>query len=196
MRQLFDALPADTGMGFVVIQHMDPDRPSMLVNILSTVTRMPVIEATDGMPVQANRVHVIPPAEDLLVRGGTLALVPRPQDGKVPHLPINLFFTSLAEDRQGAAVAVVLSGSGSDGTGGLRAVKAAEGITFAQDPASAQFRSMPESAIAAGVVDGVLPCADLARELARGGASRISPVPVGRASAGGQCSRATRPLRG
>ncbi|MEN9800416.1 MAG: hypothetical protein RL653_4113 [Pseudomonadota bacterium] len=152
LRQLFAHLPADSGMGFVVIQHLDPDQPSMLTRILEGATRCSVVEATSGMPVEPNRVHVIPPGSDLTIEHGTLALGRRQTTGRL-HLPIDTFFRSLAEDGRERAIGVVLSGSGADGTEGLRAIKAEGGIALAQEPESAQFRSMPESAITAGVVD-------------------------------------------
>jgi two-component system CheB/CheR fusion protein len=166
LRQLFIDLPDDTGLAFVVIQHLDPDRPSMLTSVLGGDVRMPVVEVTDGMRAAPDRVHVIPPHADISIARGILGLVPRPQERKL-HLPIDSFFQSLADDQPNRAIGVVLSGSGSDGTEGLRAIKAAGGITFAQDSESAQFRSMPESAVAAGVVDFRLSPRGIAGELAR-----------------------------
>jgi two-component system, chemotaxis family, CheB/CheR fusion protein len=152
LRVLFDHLPVDPGIGFVVIQHLDPDRPSMLTKVLEGGTHLPVVEATNGMRVEKNRVHVIPSGFDLSIHDGVLELVRRERTGKL-HLPIDAFFRSLAEDSHGQAIGVVLSGSGSDGTEGLRAIKCAGGISIAQEPESAQFRDMPANAIAAGVVD-------------------------------------------
>lgn len=152
LRQLFAHLPVEIGMSFVVVQHLDPDRPSMLASVLEGVTRLRVVEAANGMPVEPNRVHVIPSGSDLSIQHGVLTLIPRQRTGKL-HLPIDAFFRSLAQDQGARAIGVVLSGSGSDGTEGLRAIKAEGGIAIAQEPDSAQFRSMPESAIAAGVVD-------------------------------------------
>jgi two-component system, chemotaxis family, CheB/CheR fusion protein len=152
LRQLFAHLPEDTGVAFVVIQHLDPDRASLLARVLEGVTPLQVVEATSGMPVVANRVHVIPPGADLTIQRGILVLVGRKKTGHL-HLPIDSFFRSLAEDQGGRAIGVVLSGSGADGTEGLRAIKAEGGITMAQEPGSAPFPSMPESALASGVVD-------------------------------------------
>lgn len=152
LRVLFAHLAVDPGIGFVVIQHLDPDRPSMLTKVLEGVTRLSVVEAAVGMRVERNRVHVIPSGFDLTIQDGTLQLTRREKTGRL-HLPIDGFFRSLAEDRRGQAIGVVLSGSGSDGTEGLRAIKAAGGISIAQDPDSAQFRDMPASAIAGGGVD-------------------------------------------
>ncbi|MBI5546174.1 MAG: PAS domain-containing protein [Deltaproteobacteria bacterium] len=166
LRQLFAHLAPDLGVAFVVIQHLDPDRPSMLTKVLAGVTPLPVIEATSGMRVEPNRVYVIPSGSDLTIRGGALTLEHRHLTGKL-HLPIDSFFRSLAEDSESGAIGVVLSGSGADGTEGLRAIKAAGGVVIAQEPDSAQFRSMPESAIAAGVVDFCATPERIAKELAR-----------------------------
>ena len=166
LRQLFAHIPDDTGMAFIVIQHLDPGRPSMLTSVLAGDLRMPVVEVTEGMCAEPNRVHVIPPGTDLSIARGILTLSPRQLTRKL-HLPIDSFFRALADDELAMAIGVVLSGSASDGTEGLRAIKAAGGITFAQNPESAQFRSMPESAIAAGVVDFSLSPEDIANELAR-----------------------------
>ncbi|HLT39742.1 MAG TPA: CheR family methyltransferase, partial [Enhygromyxa sp.] len=139
-------------MAFVVVQHLDPDRPSMLASVLEGVTGLPVVEAESGMPAKPNRVHVIPSGSDISIEHGLLRLSPRELTGRL-HLPIDSFFRSLAEDRRNRAIGVVLSGSGADGSEGLKAIKAGGGITIAQEPDSAQFRGMPESAIGAGVVD-------------------------------------------
>ena len=152
LRQLFAQVPLDTGMAFVVIQHLDPTRPSMLTDVLAGDIDMPVAEVTDGMVVEPDHVYVIPPGADLGLRQGVLVLRERAPGRKI-HLPIDGFFRELAEEQPDRAIGVVLSGSAFDGTEGLRAIRAAGGITCAQDPESAQFRSMPESAIAAGVVD-------------------------------------------
>ena len=152
LRQLFSQLQAKSGMSFVVIQHLDPARPSILTSVLAGITDLPVVEARNDMPAEPDRVHVIPSDSDLAIQGGVLRLMPRRMTGRL-HLPIDSFFRSLAPDAKGRAIGVVLSGSGNDGTEGLRAIKAEGGITMAQEPESAQFKSMPESAIAAGVVD-------------------------------------------
>ncbi len=166
LRQLFACLPADTDMAFVVIQHLDPERPSMLASVLAGDARMPVVEVAAGMRAEPNQVYVIPPDADLSIHEGLLTLIPRQQTHKL-HLPIDSFFRALAADSSERAIGVVLSGSASDGTEGLRAIKAAGGITFAQEPESAQFRSMPESAIAADVVDFRSTPEEIARELVR-----------------------------
>ncbi len=166
LRRLFSSLPGDTDMAFVVIQHLDPERPSMLSSVLAGDARMPVLEVTASTRAEPNHVYVIPPDADLTIHEGVLTLIPRQQTRNL-HLPIDAFFRALAADSQERAVGVVLSGSASDGTEGLRAIKAVGGITFAQDPTSAQFRSMPESAIAADVVDFRSTPEEIASELVR-----------------------------
>ena len=161
---LLRALPADTGMAFVLVQHLDPTHASMLTEILSRTTSMPVVEAGEGMRVEPDHVYVIPPAANLSVSNGALHVVPR--GNVIPRRAIDLFLQSLAEDQGSRAVGVVLSGSGSDGSAGLALIKAEGGITIAQDQ-SAQHVSMPASAAAAGAVDFVLPPAGIAAELAR-----------------------------
>lgn len=168
LRLLLTELPSDTGMAYVVIQHMDPEHASMLAELLAAHVQVPVVEVVDGMRATANRIHVIPPGAELSIQDGVLSVASR-QRTRGLHLPIDTFFRSLANDQPGRAIGVVLSGTGSDGTDGLRAIKAAGGITFAQDPDSAEFRGMPASAIAAGVVDVRANPSELGRELARFG---------------------------
>ena len=160
------ALPADTGMGFVLIQHMDPTHESILASLLQRATKMPISEATDGTLVEPNRAYILPPKSLMTISSGVLSLTSRnPRSFK--DRPIDHFFLSLAEDLNNRAIGVVLSGTASDGTRGLLAIKAEGGITFAQDPASAQFSSMPASAIASGCVDFTLSPAQIAAELSR-----------------------------
>lgn len=166
LRQFFSHLPDDTGMAFVVIQHLDPGHPSRLSTVLAGDVRLPITEVTSDMRAEMNRVYVIPHDADLSIHQGLLTLVPRQLTRKL-HLPIDSFFRALAADLSEQAIGVVLSGSASDGTEGLRAIKAAGGIAFAQAPESALFGSMPESAIAAGVVDFRSSPEQLASELVR-----------------------------
>ena len=162
---LVRGIPVDSGMAFVLIQHLDPNHPSYLREALSRATTLPVSEIRGGMKVEPNQVYVIPPDADVGILNGVLVLLARTTDARVPHLPIDFFFKALASDRGSNAGGVVLSGTGSDGTEGLREIKAAGGLTFAQTVASARFSGMPESAIKAGVVDVALPPAELAAEL-------------------------------
>ncbi len=163
--KLLNALPLDTGMGFVLIQHLDPDHDSALTQILSRATSMPVIEIENDQPVLRNQVHVIPRDTNLTIEQGVLKLAPRPK-GRAPHKPIDTFFESLAQDQRERAIGVVLSGTASDGTLGLEVIKAEGGFTFAQDD-TAKHDSMPRSAVAAGCVDLVLSPTDISKELAR-----------------------------
>ncbi|HME97851.1 MAG TPA: chemotaxis protein CheB, partial [Methylomirabilota bacterium] len=163
--EILRALPPDTGMAFVVIQHLDPTHASMLPEILGRATSMPVTEVADQMVVKPNHVYVIPPGVTMAITRGTLQLTPR-REVKGQHRPIDHFLRALAEDQGHRAIGVILSGSATDGTLGLEAIKAEGGITFAQDE-SAQHTSMPNSAIAAGCVDFVLPPAEIAQEIAR-----------------------------
>src|SRR5580658_5443152 len=160
------ALPARTGMAVVVIQHLAPQHESALTQLLSKATSMPVLEVSHGMPVERNHVYVIPPDKIMTIRDRALLLIPR-ERARVPHHPIDEFYVALAREHKTAAVGVILSGSGSDGTLGLEAIKAEGGVTFAQDPKTAAWPSMPASAISAGAVDFVLPPARIAAELAR-----------------------------
>jgi two-component system CheB/CheR fusion protein len=161
---LLGALPADTGMAFVLVQHLSPIHRSMLTDILSRVTRMPVTEVHDELPIEPDHVYVIAPGQSMTILGGALQSQPRKTAGL--HHPIDQFLRSLANDRGHLAVGVILSGTATDGTLGLGALKAEGGITFAQDDA-AQHTSMPRSAIAAGYVDFVLPPSEIAKEIVR-----------------------------
>jgi two-component system CheB/CheR fusion protein len=160
---LLKHLPADTGMAFVFVQHLAPAHTSLLAEILQRATSMRVTEVHDEPRVEPNCVYVIPPARTMIVTEGRLSLTPR-RTGE--HHPIDQFFTSLAADQGHRAIGVVLSGTASDGTAGLAAIKAVGGITFAQD-ATAHHDGMPRSAIAAGCVDLVLPPSGIAQEISR-----------------------------
>ncbi|MBD2080216.1 chemotaxis protein CheB [Leptolyngbya sp. FACHB-17] len=164
-KQLLSHLPTDTGMAFVLIQHLAPDAKSLLSEILDRVTEMPVNEVQDGMTIKPNQVFVIPPNTKMTMNDGALQLTAREKVyGK--YMPGDAFFASLAADRGHKAIAVVLSGTDSDGSVGLKAVKASGGITFAQCEGTAQFDGMPSTAVATGAVDFVLPPQQIAEELA------------------------------
>jgi two-component system CheB/CheR fusion protein len=169
LEDFFANLPGNTDMAFVVVQHLSPTHASVLAELLARKTRMKVQQARDGMPVVANSVYVIPPGHDLGILQGTLQLLARPQERRL-HLPVDHFFTALAQDQHNKAIGVVLSGTGSDGTLGLIAIKAEGGITFAQEPRTAHYDNMPNSAIAAGCVDFVRSPQTIAQELADIGA--------------------------
>jgi two-component system CheB/CheR fusion protein len=165
--QLLKMVPSDVRLAFVLIQHLDPTHTSFLCEALAKATPMPVSEAVDGELVEPNHVYVITPSADIAIVKGRLSLESRENDRRKPHLPIDYFLCSLAKDRGCHAFGVVLSGNASDGTEGLRAIKAEDGITFAQDPKSAKFGSMPRNAVKAGVVDYCLAIPELASELVR-----------------------------
>ncbi len=178
--ELLSHLPDDTGMAFVLIQHLDPGHESHLTELLSKASRMPVSEVNGDMRAEANHVYVIAPRRNLAISDGILQTPPRPASGR--NMPIDSFLRALAADRGSKALGVVLSGTGSDGTLGLQAIKAAGGVTFAQEPETAKFDAMPRSAIAAGVADSVLPLAGIARQLvaiARGTHVSIEPGDAG-----------------
>jgi len=162
--QLLEHMPANTGMAFVLVQHLDPTHASQLTEILSRKTAMPIQEIHGDTPVEPNHVYVMPPSENLTIVGGILKTVPRPNTG-ARNMPIDGFLQALAKDRQNMAFGMILSGTASDGTLGARAVKAEGGITFAQDPTSAKFDGMPRSAIASGAIDFVLSPKGIARQL-------------------------------
>src|SRR3984957_9216374 len=162
--QFIANLPASSGLAYVVVQHLDPTHKAMLTELLQGVTVMPVREATAAMRVEPDVVYVIPPSTELTVAGGRLHLA-EPAQPRGRRLPIDVLFCSLARDQGERAIGVVLSGMGSDGTIGLQAIKGQGGLTLAQDPASAQFDSMPKSAIDAGACDIVAPAAELPRRI-------------------------------
>jgi two-component system, chemotaxis family, CheB/CheR fusion protein len=162
--QLLNHLPVDTGMAFVLILHLSPDRESLLAEILTRATKMLVSQVQQGMIVEPNRVYIIPPNRQMRLAGGAFELSSREKVfGK--YMPGDAFMTSLAADRGNRAIAVVLSGGDGDGTAGLTAIKVAGGVTFAQCEDSAKFDSMPTSAISTGNVDFVLSPEQIAVEL-------------------------------
>lgn len=160
LTDFFRNTPDDTGMAFLVVQHLDPTQKGMLPELLQRCTRMPVQEAGPDMPVHSDCVYVIPPNRELRVVNSTLKLDP-PSQPRGLRLPINVLFSSLASAQNELAIAVVLSGMGWDGTLGLQAIRATGGLTLVQSPESAQFDAMPKSAIAAGCADIVAPAAAL-----------------------------------
>ena len=162
--ELLEAAPVDAGLAFVFVQHLSPNHVSSLPSLLSSHTTMPVIEVVDGTRVEANHVYVIPPNVQMALTGDTLQLTPRASSGRAPT-PIDGFFLSMAEIACERAIGVVLSGTGSDGSLGLRDLKACGGITFAQLPESAKFDGMPRAAINTGMVDLVMTPAQIGTEL-------------------------------
>ncbi len=162
--RLLSRLPNDLGMGYVLVTHLEPTHESHLTEILSRATQMPVTEVVEGVRVEPNHIYIIPPNTNMVLRQGKLCLVPR-QIAFGQHMPIDFFFHSLAEAQKHRAVGVILSGTASDGAAGMRAIKVAGGITFAQDAQSAKYSGMPQSSIAAGAVDFILPPEGIAKEL-------------------------------
>ncbi|PSN17237.1 histidine kinase [filamentous cyanobacterium CCP5] len=163
--RLLNNLPTDTGMAFVLVQHLDPNQPSLLTEIIARTTQMPVHEVEDGMAVAPNQVYVMPSNVVMTIAQGCLQLHPR-QPSYPPSRVIDGFFQSLAEDQLDQAVGIVLSGADADGAVGLEAIKAAEGITFAQSEATAQVASMPHMAIATDQVDFIQTPEEIATTLA------------------------------
>ena len=163
-RRFLSTLPNNSGAAFVLIQHLDPARESRAAEYVGTHTDMPSLKAAHGMVIKKNHVYVIPPNADLSIANGTLRLG-TPTNPRNGHMAIDHFFASLAKDQSQLAVGIVLSGSGSDGSAGLKAIQAAGGLTMVQDPATAQYEAMPRSALAAA--DHVLPAEQLADVLMR-----------------------------
>ena len=165
--QFFRHLPNDIGMAFVLVPHLDPSHASILNEILQRSTTMPVVEAQDQSVVEPNHVYIIPPNRDMEIFHGTLQLtVPGQPRGQ--RMPIDAFLRSLADDQGEHAVGIVLSGTGTDGTLGLRAILGAGGITIAQEPSTAKYDGMPSSAIQSGFVTMVLPADEMPHALQSG----------------------------
>ena len=159
-------MPADTGMAFVLIPHLAPEHKSMMVELLKRYTTMDVFQAEDGMRVDPNCVYIIPPNKDMTTLKGTLQLL-EPVERRGLRHPIDFFFRSLAEDRGERAVCIVLSGTGSEGALGLRSIKEKGGLVLVQDPKTTRYDGMPNSAIATGLVDYILPVDKMPGQLMR-----------------------------
>jgi two-component system CheB/CheR fusion protein len=162
----FSGMPADIdpGMAFVLVQHLAPDHKSILAELIRRYTRMQVFEVEDGMLVRVNCAYIIPPNHDMAFLNGTLQLL-EPSEPRGRRLPIDFFFRSLAQDQHQLAIGIVLSGTGSDGTLGVRAIKGEAGMVMVQSPESTEFDGMPRSAIATGLVDWELPPAAMPAQL-------------------------------
>jgi two-component system, chemotaxis family, CheB/CheR fusion protein len=185
-KKLIKAIPEDSGMAFVLVQHLDPKHESMLPELLQKVTNIPVLEISDDIKVQPNHIYIIPSNKMMIANDGVLQLSPRTAKKNERNLPVDLFFTSLAEVHQSHSIGVVLSGTASDGTKGLKAIKDHGGITLAQSEESAAYDGMPHSAIQAGVVDFILPPEQIPQKLleiakianGHGGESENIPKPA------------------
>ena len=164
LRELLATLPVDCGIAFVVVSHQAPTGHSMLPEILAKCTKMPVREISEETRVEPNHVYVEPRGHNVAIRGGMLCLEPVGRRG-IPYLPIDLFFRALARERGSLAAGIVLSGTGTDGTLGLAAIRAASGLSLVQDPATAEFDGMPVSAIEARAADFVLAPAEMPERL-------------------------------
>jgi len=173
MTQLLRQLPADLPAAFVLIQHLSPEHESLLGSLLQQHTKMPVMDAQDGTRLEPAHVYVGPPGVIVHIEGGRLRLSEK--DAALPSYPIDHFFRSLAEQAGEASIAVVLSGTGADGSAGIRDVRAVGGITMAQSAASAKFDGMPVAAVATGAIDVVDTPAALAHEIAH---IAREPIPV------------------
>ncbi len=164
--EFLKALPPNTGMAYILVSHLEPTHESMLSEILSQSTTMPTREVKEGMGVEPNHVYIIPPNTNMTISNGILKLISRIKTGG-PQMPIDHFFLSLAKDQGNHAIGIILSGAATDGSLGLKAIKDAGGITFAQEEKSAKYSSMPHSAIATGSVDFILTPEKIAKELTR-----------------------------
>src|SRR4051812_3801793 len=176
LEHFFDNVPTKTGMAFVVVQHLSPDFKSLMDEILARRTPLPISLVEDAMVVESDHIYLIPPKKEMIISSGRLLLSERDRDQELT-LPIDVFFRSLAQDCGARAIAVVLSGGGSDGSRGIRAVHEVGGLVVVQDVESAQFDGMPKTAREAGVADYVLPPQDMPGVLLEH-ASRAGARPV------------------
>jgi two-component system CheB/CheR fusion protein len=160
----FENTPIDSGMAFVVIQHLDPTHVGIMPELLQRITQMKVYQATDSLQIKTNCVYVIPPNRSMSILNGHLHLF-KPTESRGLRLPVDIFFRSLADDRQGKSIGVILSGMGSDGSLGVAAIKEKEGVVLVQSPDTAKFDGMPRSAIDAVIVDIIAPAEELSGKL-------------------------------
>ena len=164
LEEFFEHIPTDCNAAFVVIQHLSPDFKSLMKELLERCTRMAIYRVTEGMTLQPNSIYLIPPGNNLVLKHGRLHLTEQTgRDEHILNFPIDIFFESLAQARAENAIGIVLSGTGSDGTKGLKTIHEAGGFTLVQSPKTAEFDGMPRSAISTGVIDWVLPPSELAR---------------------------------
>ena len=182
-KKFLTAMPPDSGIAIVLVPHLDPAHESLMVELLARHTTMPVVEAENGMPVEANRVYIIPPNKYMTIHDGVLRLT-GPIERRSSQTSIDLFLRSLAEDQQERSICVILSGTGSHGALGLKAVKAAGGMAMVQDPTTAEYDRMPQSAISTGLADFVLPPEQMPEALIKyikhayvNGGARIEEIP-------------------
>ncbi|MFA7464206.1 MAG: chemotaxis protein CheB, partial [Syntrophales bacterium] len=163
-QQFLKKVPPDSGIAFVLVPHLDPNHASMMSDLLRRYTTMEVIEAQDNVVVKPDMVYIIPPKKDIAIHKGALLLT-NPEEPRGLRMPIDFFFRSLAEDRGERAIGIILSGTGTDGTMGVRAIREAGGMSMAQDETSAKYIGMPRSAINTGLVDYILPVEKMPEQL-------------------------------
>jgi two-component system CheB/CheR fusion protein len=156
LEALFSRMPSDTNMAFVIIQHLAPTHKSIMGSLLQKYTGMTILQMSDGMKVEPNCIYLNPPDKDVSILNGSLYLN-EPEETHSSRLPIDYFFRSLASDQREKAICIILSGTGTDGTLGLKSIKGDGGMTMAQEEKQAKYDSMPRSAINTGLVDFVLP---------------------------------------
>lgn len=162
--QFFTHMPADSGLAFVLVPHLDPTHKGMMPELLGRCTSMNVVQVEDGMPVRPDQIHIIPPNKDMTILNGVLH-IQEPNSPRGHRAPIDLFLRHLAEDQEDRSIAVIMSGMGTDGTLGVKAVKEHLGLALVQDARSAKYDSMPKSALGTGLVDYVAPAQDLPQKL-------------------------------
>ena len=164
LKKFFSSTPADSGMAYVLIQHLDPTHESLMVDLLGRYTAMKVVQILNNMPVEPDRIHIIPPNTSVTIKNGVL-LLSKPVERRGLRLPVDYFLEALAEDQRENAIGIILSGTGSDGTLGIKEIKAYGGLVVVQDPETAQYDGMPRSAISTGLVDYVLPVEQISSAL-------------------------------
>ena len=166
LEEFFEHLPTDSGAAFVVVQHLSPDFKSLMKELLGRCTRMAIYRVTEGMELEPNSVYLIPPGKNLILQGRKLRLLEQSaRNTQKLNFPIDLFLESLAEQHRNCSIGVILSGTGSDGTKGLKAINAEGGYALVQHPETAEFDGMPRSAIATKIVDRILPTPELAQTI-------------------------------
>ncbi|MDQ3917089.1 MAG: histidine kinase, partial [Acidobacteriota bacterium] len=192
LKEFFARAPPDSGMAYVVILHLSPEHESHLAEVLQAATEMPVTQVRGSVRIKPNRVYVIPPNRSLAINDGRLALS-RVKGVEERRAPVDIFFRTLAESKHERAVSVVLSGTGADGSMGMKRVKELGGICVAQDPREAEYSDMPRHSVATGLVDYVLPVAEIPQRLVayseRLGQTRVPVGALGRADADEQALR-------
>ncbi|TBW26418.1 CheR family methyltransferase [Gramella sp. KN1008] len=164
LKKFFKNIPSDDKNAYVVIQHLSPDYKSMMGELLKKNTNLPIIQISDQMKVEQGHIYLIPPANNLILDSDLLVLQEKPKT-QILNLPIDMFFESMAKQRKERAIGIVLSGTGSDGTRGVRAIKENDGMVMVQEPSEAKFDGMPKSAINTGLVDYILPVSEMGPEL-------------------------------